>query len=72
VRLEMAEALVAVRIDPAGERIEPAGERTIGVNRAAAGSEEDATPVLGACEQNGAAGLGVAGKELGGADAQPA
>jgi hypothetical protein len=72
VRLEMAEALVAVGIDPAGERIEPARQRTIGVNRAAAGPEEDATLVLGAREQNGAAGLGVAGKELGGADAQPA
>jgi hypothetical protein len=68
----MAEALVAVGIDPAGERIEPAREGTIGVNRAAAGSQEDAAPVLGAREQDGAAGLGVAGEELGGADAQPA
>jgi hypothetical protein len=72
MRLEMAEALVAVGIDPAGERIEPARQRTIGVNRAAAGPEEDAALVLGAREQNGTAGLGVAGKELGGADAQPA
>jgi hypothetical protein len=68
----MAEALVAVGIDPAGERVEPARERTIGVDRAAARPEEDAAPVLGAREQNGAAGLGVAGKELGGAYAQPA
>jgi hypothetical protein len=68
----MAEALVAVGIDPAGERIEPAGQRAVGVNRAAAGPEEDAAPVFGASQQDGAAGLGVAGKELGGADAQPA
>jgi hypothetical protein len=70
--LEMAEAPVAVGIDPAGERIEPARERTVGVNRAAPRPEEDAAPVFGASEQNGAAGLGVAGKELGGGDAQPA
>jgi hypothetical protein len=70
--LEMAEALVAVGIDPAGKRIEPARERTVGVNGAAPGPEEDAAPVFGAGEQNGAAGLGVAGKELGGGDAQPA
>jgi len=68
----MAEALVAVGIGPAGERIEPARQRTVGVNRAAAGPEEDAALVLGAREQNGAASLGVAGEELGGADAQPA
>jgi hypothetical protein len=72
MRLEMTEALVAVGIDPAGERIEPAREWPIGVNRAAARPEEDASPVLGARQQNGAAGLGVAGKELGGADAQAA
>jgi hypothetical protein len=69
MRLEMAEALVAVGIDPAGERIEPARERTVGVYRAAPRPEEDAAPVVGASEQDGAAGLGVAGKELGGADA---
>ena len=68
----MAEALVAAGIDPAGERIEPARQRTIGVNRAAAGPEEDAAPIFDAREQNGAAGLGVAGKELGSGDAQPA
>jgi len=68
----MAEALVAVGIDPAGERIEPARKRTVGVNGAAPGPEEDAAPIFDAREQNGAAGLGVAGKELGGADAQPA
>ena len=72
MRLEMAEALVAVGIDPAGQRIEPARERSVGMDRAAPGAEEDAASVLGAREQNGAAGLGVAGKELGGADAQPA
>jgi hypothetical protein len=72
MRLEMTEALGAVGIDPAGERIEPARKRTVGMNRAAPRPEEDAAPVFGASEQNGAAGLGVAGKELGGADAQPA
>ena len=68
----MAEALVAVGIGPAGERIEPAREGTVGVNGAAPGPEEDAAPIFGAREQNGAAGLGVAGKELGGCDAEPA
>jgi uncharacterized protein YcfJ len=70
--LEMAEALVAVGSGPARERIETARERTVRVNRTAPRPEEDAAPVFGASEQNGAAGLGVAGKELGGGDAQPA
>jgi len=68
----MTEALVAIGIDPAGERIEPARKRTVGVNGAAPGPEEDAAPIFDAREQNGAAGLGVAGKELGSGDAQPA
>jgi len=72
MRLEMTEALVAVGIDPAGEWIEPARKRTVGVNSAAPGPEEDAAPIFGAREQNGAAGLGVAGKKLGGRDTQPA
>jgi len=72
MRLEMAEALIPVGIDPAGERIEAARERTVGVNGAAPGPEEDAAPIVGASEQDRAAGLGVAGKELGGADAEPA
>jgi hypothetical protein len=72
MRLKMTEALVAIGIDPAGERIESARERTVGVNGAAPRPEEDTAPIFGAREQNGAAGLGVAGKELGGGDAQPA
>ena len=68
----MTEALVAIGIDPAGERIEPARKRTVGVNGAAPGPEKDAAPIFDAREQNGAAGLGVAGKELGSGDAQPA
>jgi hypothetical protein len=69
MRLEMPEAFVALGRDPAGERIETTGERTVGVNRAAARPEKDAAPVVSARLQNGPAGLGVAGKELGSADA---
>jgi uncharacterized protein YcfJ len=68
----MAEALVAVGSDPARERIETAGQRAVGVNRAAPRPEKDTASVVGAGQQNGATGLGVAGKKLGGADAQPA
>jgi hypothetical protein len=72
MRLEMPEALVAVGIGPAGKRIEAARQGTVWVNGAAPGPEEDAASIFGTREQDSAAGLGVAGKELGGGDAQPA
>jgi len=70
--LEVPEALVAVGGNPARERIETARERTVGVNGTATLSEEDAAPVGGACQENRPAGLGVAGKKVGRADAEPA
>jgi hypothetical protein len=70
--LQVPEALVALGRDPAGERIETTRERAIGMDGAAALAEEDASPVFGAGPQDGAAGLGVAGEELGRADAKPA
>src|SRR5262245_51579377 len=67
----MAEALVAVGIDPARERIDAAREGAIGMNATAALVEEHAGPVLPGLE-DGAARLRVAGEELGGRQTQPA
>src|SRR5262249_2988799 len=71
MRLQMAEALVPVGIDPARERIDPAREGTVGVDTAAALVEEHARPVLPGLE-DGAARLGVAGEEFSGRQTQPA
>src|SRR5262249_56429219 len=59
VRLQMAEALVAVGIDPARERIDTAREGAVGMNATAALVEEHAGPVLPGLEDR-AARLGVA------------
>src|SRR5262245_66370118 len=67
----MAEALVAVGIDPARERIDAAREGAIGMNATAALVEEHAGAVLPGLEDR-AARLGVAGEELGGRQTQPA
>ena len=72
VELQMAEALVALGGDPAGQWIDPAGQRTIGMDGAAPRPEEHAAVVVGAGLEHGAAGLGVAGEELGRGDAEPA
>jgi hypothetical protein len=70
--LEVPEALVAVGGNPARERIQTAGEGAVGMNGAAPLPEEDAPPIGGACQENRPAGLGIAGKEVGRADAEPA
>jgi len=60
VRRQVAEALVAVGIDPTCERIEPAGQRPVGVDAAALLIEEDAGAViLGLHAQDRAAGFGM-------------
>ena len=65
MRLQMAEALVTVGIDPARQRIDTARERPVGMDATAALVEEHARTVLTGAE-DGAARLGVAGEELGG------
>src|SRR6185295_16833735 len=72
MRLQVAEALVALGAHPARQRIDPARERAIGMDGAAARPEEDAAAVVLARLQHGAARLGVTSEELGGGDAEPA
>src|SRR5262245_66674798 len=72
MRLQVAEALVALGAHPARERIDPTGERTVGMDRAAARAEEDAAAIVLARLQHGAARLGVAREELRGGDAETA
>src|SRR5262245_43784276 len=70
--LQIAEALVALGAHPARERIDSAREGTIGMDAAAARTEEDTTAIVLARLQHGAARFGVASEELRGGDTEPA
>jgi hypothetical protein len=60
MRLQVAEALVAVGIDPARERVDTTRQRPVGMDATAALVQKDARAIL-ASLQDGAARLGVAG-----------
>jgi hypothetical protein len=67
----MAKTLVAVGIDPAGERIQPAGERPVGMDAATLPIEKDAgAVVVVAHAKHRAAGFGMLFDELRGRDAE--